>query len=70
MWVQSLGWKDSLEEGMAMHFSLLAGAFHGLRSLAGYRPQRHKESDTNEATQHTLTCDPITFSELFGVYFL
>ena len=23
-WVQSLGWEDTLEEGMATHFSLLA----------------------------------------------
>ena len=23
-WVQSLGWEDSLEEGMAAHFSILA----------------------------------------------
>ena len=23
-WVQSLGWKDSLEEGMAIHSSILA----------------------------------------------
>ena len=23
-WVQSLGWKDPLEEGMATHFSILA----------------------------------------------
>ena len=24
MWVQSLGWEDLLEEGMAMHSSILA----------------------------------------------
>ena len=24
MWVQSLGWEDSLEEGIATHFSILA----------------------------------------------
>jgi len=24
MWVQSLGWEDTLEEGMALHFSILA----------------------------------------------
>ena len=24
MWVRSLGWKDPLEEGMAIHFSILA----------------------------------------------
>ena len=25
IWVQSLGWEDPLEEGMAIHFSILAG---------------------------------------------
>jgi len=24
MWVQSLGWEDPLEEGMAIHYSILA----------------------------------------------
>ena len=28
----------SLEEGMAIHSSILAGEFHGQRSLAGYSP--------------------------------
>ena len=31
------------------HF--LPGEFHGQRSLAGYSPQSHSESDTTEATQ-------------------
>ena len=31
----------------------LPGEFHGWRSLAGYSPCSHKESDTTEATQHT-----------------
>ena len=34
--VQSLGWEDLLEEEMATHFSILAGKFHGQRSLVGY----------------------------------
>ena len=29
------------------------GKSHGLRSLAGYSPWGHKESDMNEATSHT-----------------
>ena len=32
MWetqVQSLGWKDPLEKGMAIHFSILAWGIHG-----------------------------------------
>ena len=34
-WVQSLGWEDPLEKDMATHTSILAGEFHGQRSLAG-----------------------------------
>ena len=30
----------------------LPGEFHGQRSLAGYSPWGHKESDTTEATEH------------------
>ena len=48
-WVQFLGQEDLLEEGTATHSSILPGESHGQRSLAGYSPQRHKESDTNEA---------------------
>ena len=48
--VQSLGWEDLLEKGMATHSSILPGEFHGQRSLAGYSPQGHKESDTTEVT--------------------
>jgi len=41
MWetlVQSLGWEDPLEKGMATHSSILAWRFNGQRSLAGYSP--------------------------------
>ena len=48
MWVQSLGQEDPLEEGMATHSSILPGESHGQRSLAGYSPWGHKESDTTE----------------------
>ena len=44
-WVQSLGWEDPLETGMATHSSILAGESHGWRSLAGCSPQV-KESQT------------------------
>ena len=40
--VQSMGWEDSLEEGMATHSSTLAREFHGPRSLAGYSPWGHR----------------------------
>ena len=52
MWetgVRSLGQEDPLEEGMATHSSILAGESHGQRSLVGYSPWGHKESDITEA---------------------
>ena len=48
MWVQSLGWEDPLEEEMAVHSSILAGRFHGQRSLTGYNPWGCKELDMTE----------------------
>ena len=44
-WVWSLGWEDALEEGMAATSVFLPGESHEQRSLAGYSPQGHKESD-------------------------
>ena len=41
--VQSLGWKDPLEEGMSTHTLIFPGQFHGQRSLQGYSPWGHKE---------------------------
>ena len=48
-WVQSLGWEDPLEEGMATQsqYSCLENT-HRQRSLVGYSPWGHKESDTTE----------------------
>jgi len=48
-WVQSLGWEDPLEEGMAnpLQYPCLENP-HGQRSLAGYSPWDHKESDMTE----------------------
>ena len=34
--VQSLGWEDPLEKGMAAHFITLPGEFQGQRSLMTY----------------------------------
>ena len=48
--VRSLGQEDSLKESMATHSSILAGEFHGQRSLAVYGPWGCKESDMTEAT--------------------
>ena len=41
------------EEGMTTHSSTLAGESHGQRSLVGYNPWGHKESDMTEVTEHT-----------------
>ena len=46
-WVRSLGWEDSLEEDNSLQYSCLENP-HGQRSLAGYGPWGHKESDTTE----------------------
>ena len=52
-WVQSLHWEDSLEKEMAV---FLPGKSHGERSLAGYRPWGHKESDMTEQLNTAHTC--------------
>ena len=48
--VQSLGWEDALEEGMAAQSSTLSlrGESHRQRSLEG--SYGHRESDTTEVT--------------------
>ena len=48
--VQSLFEEDSLEEEMATHSSILPRESHGQRSLMGYGPWGHQESDKTEAT--------------------
>ena len=45
-WLQSVGWKDPLEESMATH-SIIENP-HGERSLLGYSQWGHKESDMSE----------------------
>ena len=47
-WVQSLSREDPLEKGMATHSSILALEIPWQRSLVGYSPWGHKESDTTE----------------------
>ena len=50
MRVRSLSREDLLEKEMATHSGILAGKFHGQRSLAGFSPWGHKELDTTEVT--------------------
>ena len=46
--VQSPGWEDPLEEGMATHSSVLGGESPGERRLADFSPMGHKELDMTE----------------------
>ena len=50
-WVQSLGWEDSLEEGMATLSSILAWKSHGQRSLVGSISWGHKRVSHSLATK-------------------
>ena len=48
-WVRSLGWEDPLEEEARQPTPVfLLEKPHGQRSLVGYSPWDHKESDTTE----------------------
>ena len=55
MQVQSLTWKDPLEEELATHSSILAWEIPWTESLVGYCPWGHKESDTSEHTRMHVT---------------
>ena len=47
-WVQSLGWEDPLEKGIATHSSILALRIPMNRGVESYNSWGHKELDTNE----------------------
>ena len=49
-WVQSLGQKDSLEEGMEIHSSILAWRIPWTEVPGGLHPTGCKESDMTEVT--------------------
>ena len=46
--VQSLGWEDTWRWECQLIPVFLPGKSHGQRSLVGYSPRGHKESDTTE----------------------
>ena len=50
MQVQSLGWKDPLEEEMATCSNILAWKIPWTEEPGGLQSMGHKESDTTEAT--------------------
>ena len=47
-WVQSLGWEDLLEKGIATHSSILAWRIPWTEEPVGYSPGGCKESDTTK----------------------
>ena len=47
-WIQSLGWEDILEKGMATHSSIVAWRIPWTEEPGGLQSMGHKESDTNE----------------------
>jgi len=51
LWVWKILWRRKWQPKPV----LFPGESHGQRSLAGYSPNGHKESDTNEATEHSCT---------------
>ena len=52
MQIRSLGQEDPLEEGMAMHSSILAWRIPWREEPEGYSLQGRKESVTAEVTEH------------------
>ena len=48
MWVQSLGWEDPLEMGMATLSNILAWRIPWTEEPGGLQSTGHKESDTTE----------------------
>ena len=47
-WVGKIPWRRAWQPSPVF----LHAEFHGQRSLVGYSPQGHKESDTTEVTEH------------------
>ena len=52
MQVRSLGREDPLEEGMAIHSSILAWRIPRIEELGGLQSIGHTELDMTEATSH------------------
>ena len=58
-WISGLG--RSPGEGNGCSFQYLSGEFHGQRSLMGYSPCCHKESDTIEKLTFSLFLSPLVY---------
>ena len=60
--IQSLGWEDPLEKGMAAHCSILAWRIPWTEEPGGLQPMGRKELDTTEQ----LTLSLFFFKPYFG----
>ena len=60
MGVQSLGWKDPLEEEMATHSSILPGKSHAQRSLVGYRIRHDLVTKQQHHSKYQFLCYKFT----------
>ena len=54
-WIWALDQEAFLEKRIPTHSSILAWESHGQRSLAGYSPRDHKESDTTQGLTLSLS---------------
>ena len=59
---QYLGREDPLEKGLATHSSILAWRISWIEEPGGLQPIGRKESDTTEATEHTVQNETSTTS--------
>ena len=72
MWetrVQSLGWEDPLEKGMATDSSVLAWKIPWKRNLAGYSPWCHKKSDSTEGITLSLQRQTLPMGWTSGYFY-
>ena len=70
MWetlLRSLGWEDSLEEGMATHSSILAWRSTMDKGACGYSPWGHKESDMTVSKRSTQA-EKVAFVQWAGPF--
>ena len=58
-WISGLG--RSPGEGNGCSLQYLSGEFHGQRSLVGYSPWGHKESDRTEKLTFSLFLSPLVY---------
>ena len=63
-WVQSLGWEDPLEKGIATHSSILAWRIPWTENLEGYSSRGYKELDLTVRLTLSLSLIQIRYKML------